>query len=427
VAACHSVDYGPDIEREIERLDDLLAVAQPELQPMPRRGLAIALLEGIDSERVENLGRGILDEAAAAITRLEKLHGDSMDILIAERRHGAAMGLARQTVLTSLERRRDRTDLIDRVLVNRVLGLPIFLGTMYAVFVFTFTVAEQPMEWIEAGFGWLGGVIAGLWPAGSESILQSLIVDGIIGGVGGVLAFLPNIVLLFLAISLLLRRTLFAGGGLPFLMELPPYRMPTLRSIGQHVAERSWLYVRKAGTIILGISIVMWAMATFPRLDQDTVVHDGSGAETRTADLTDEELASAQLSHSLVGRMGRAMEPVIAPMGFDWRIGTALIGAFAAKEVFVAQLGIVYSLGNTDETGAAHLRESLRADYSPLAGFCIMLFALIASPCMATVAVIRRESGSWRWAAFQFLGLTVLAWIVTVIVYQTGTLLGLGA
>ena len=197
------VDYGTDIEREIERLDGLLTVADPNLEPMKRRGLAIALLEGIDTERVENVGRGILDAASEAVVRLERLHNDPMDILIAERRHGAAMGLARQTVKTSAERRRDLTDLIDRVLVNRVLGMPIFLGTMYAVFLFTFTVGDTPMGWIESGFGWLGGVIGSLWPAGSESLLRSLIVDGMIGGVGGVLVFLPNIVLLFLAISLL--------------------------------------------------------------------------------------------------------------------------------------------------------------------------------------------------------------------------------
>jgi len=197
------VDYGPDIEREIERLDGLLAVADPALEPMARRGLAVALLEGINLERTQDLGREILNAAREAIVRLERLHGDPMDILIAERRHGAAMGLARQTVRTSAERRRDLTDLIDRVLINRVLGMPIFLGTMYAVFLFTFTVGDAPMGWIESGFGRLGEMIGSLWPAGSESLLRSLIVDGVIGGVGGVLVFLPNIVLLFLAISLL--------------------------------------------------------------------------------------------------------------------------------------------------------------------------------------------------------------------------------
>jgi ferrous iron transport protein B len=522
------VDYGPDMEKEIERIDGLLEVTDPHMNPMARRGLAIALLEGADTDRTRGVGEGIRNEARQAAIRIERLLGDPIDILIAERRHGAAAGLAKQTVRTSTERRQDLTDRIDRVLVNRVLGLPIFLAIMYAVFWFTFTVAEAPMGWIEAGFGWLGEGIASFWPAGSESLLKSLIVDGIIGGVGGVLVFLPNIVLLFLAISLLedsgymaraaflmdrvmksiglhgksfipmllgfgcsipaimatrtiesrrarmttmlviplmscsarvpiyaliipaffamqwrawvlwsmyligialalgaawlLRATIFAGRGLPFLMELPPYRMPTTRSILMHVSERSWLYLRKAGTIILAISIVMWALATFPRLDAE----DLHAASPVSSVESGRELAARQLDHSVAGRLGHAMEPVLKPMGFDWRIGTALVGAFAAKEVFVSQMGIVFSVESPDESGAGHLREQLRSNYSQLVGFCVMLFALIASPCMATVAVTRRESGSWKWAALQFSGLTVLAWIVTVIVFQAGSALGLG-
>jgi len=205
-------------------------------------------------------------------------------------------------------------------------------------------------------------------------------------------------------------------------MELPPYRLPTARSVLLHMAERSWLYMRKAGTVILGISIVMWALATFPRLEPAT----GSTEARSEVAAAKSDLAARQLANSYAGRMGRLMEPLLEPMGFDWRIGTALVGAFAAKEVFVAQMGIVYSVAAPDEGGAAKLRRQLRADYTPLVGFCIMLFALIASPCMATVAVIRRESGSWRWAAFQFFGLTTMAWIVTTLVYQSGRFLGLG-
>jgi ferrous iron transport protein B len=132
-----------------------------------------------------------------------------------------------------------------------------------------------------------------------------------------------------------------------------------------------------------------------------------------------------QLAHSFAGRIGSAIEPVIAPMGFDWRIGTALIGAFAAKEVFVAQMGIVYAVGSADEESEP-LRAVLQAAYTPLVGFCIMLFCLIATPCMATLAVTRRESGSWGWAILQFSGLTALAWVLTVLVYQIGSLLGVG-
>jgi len=164
--------------------------------------------------------------------------------------------------------------------------------------------------------------------------------------------------------------------------------------------------------MILGVTIILWALTTFPRLDVSSQA-DLAGAD-------DNAIAAAQMEHSVAGRIGHAMETVIRPMGFDWKIGTALIGAFAAKEVFVAQMGVVYSVGEADETSLT-LRERLRQDYAPLVAFCIMLFTLISSPCLATFAVVKRESNSWRWAAFQFSSLTVGAYVLTVIVYQVGS------
>ena len=209
------------------------------------------------------------------------------------------------------------------------------------------------------------------------------------------------------------RSTLFKGESVPFVMELPPYRMPTLKGVLIHMWERGSLYLKKAGTLILAVSILLWAMTSFPRL------------ETVDPGLSAEEQQAAELSHTIAGRIGHAMEPVIKPLGFDWRIGTAMIGAFAAKEVFVAQMGIVHSVGEADEESES-LREKLRAAYSPLVGFCIMLFMLISAPCMATIAVTKRESNSWKWALFQLGGLTVLAYVVTLIVYQIGSALGIG-
>jgi ferrous iron transport protein B len=206
----------------------------------------------------------------------------------------------------------------------------------------------------------------------------------------------------------LLRTTVFKGEAAPFVMELPPYRLPTPRSVLFHMWERGWLYLKKAGTIILGISIVLWAMTNYPKKPESV----DAGPKT-------------ELEYSIAGRIGHAMEPILKPMGFDWRIGTALIGAFAAKEVFVAQMGIVYSVGEADEESQA-LRDKLRDNYSPLVGFCIMLFCLISAPCMATIAVTKRESNSWGWALFQLGGLTFLAYVLTVIVYQAGSLIGIG-
>jgi ferrous iron transport protein B len=197
--------------------------------------------------------------------------------------------------------------------------------------------------------------------------------------------------------------------------------------------QRGWLYVRKAGTIILAVSIIMWFITSYPKkhaLDPDSAAAETprqqvAAAPAPPAAQVEESIQSEQLAYSIAGRVGHAIEPALKLMGFDWRIGTALIGAFAAKEVFVAQMGIVYSLGEVDQTSAA-LRDKLQAKYSPLTAFCIMLFCLIGAPCMATVAVTRSESGSWGWALLQWGGLTLLAFVVTTIVYQVGCLVGIG-
>jgi ferrous iron transport protein B len=219
-------------------------------------------------------------------------------------------------------------------------------------------------------------------------------------------------------------------------MELPPYRMPTMRGVLVHMWERGWLYVKKAGTVILGISVVMWALATFPRKTEFDTDYDGRLAAIEALEWSEEDLdqqvsalenerQAEILAYTVAGRIGHGLEPILRPLGFDWRIGTALIGAFAAKEVFVAQMGIVYAVGEADEESSA-LRRQLRENYNALQGFCIMLFCLISAPCMATIAATRRESNSWGWAMLQLGGLTVLAYFVTLIVYQAGSLLGIG-
>jgi len=224
------------------------------------------------------------------------------------------------------------------------------------------------------------------------------------------LIYLTGIVLAIICIKAM-RLTIFKGETTPFVMELPPYRMPTLRSILIHTWQRGWMYLRKAGTIILGISIVLWVAGSYPKPSGELA-----------AELGPEQVHQAQLEYSVVGRLGKAIEPVLRPLGFDWKIGTALIGATAAKEVFVSQLAIVYSVGSDDERSQS-LRQKLQANYTPLVGFCIMLFCLISTPCVATIAITKQETNSWGWAMFQFFGLTVLAYVVTLIVYQLGSLI----
>ena len=235
----------------------------------------------------------------------------------------------------------------------------------------------------------------------------------------------------------LLRRTLFRGESTPFVMELPPYRVPTAKGLLVHMWERGWLYLKKAGTIILGVSVIMWALTTFPQKRAFERDYEAALAAAETQSLDDaarrERMTAIEgtrnaelLAYTFAGRIGHGLEPILRPLGFDWRIGTALIGACAAKEVFVAQLGIVFAVGEAGAEPSA-LREKLQKNYTPLTAFCIMLFCLISAPCMATVAVTWRESNSWKWALLQFGGLTVLAYIITLLVYQAGALAGIGA
>ena len=211
--------------------------------------------------------------------------------------------------------------------------------------------------------------------------------------------------------------------------------MPTLRSILLYMLERTMMYLHKAGTFILTASIILFLFNTLPEKPKEMYTKDYA-AETvkveQATNLSEQEKKSRiqtlsaekekdRLQYSIAGRIGNAMTVVFRPIGFDWKICSALIGAFAGKELFVSQLGILNSFGDAEEN-ATSLREKLRADYTPLQGFCIMLFCLITMPCIATVAVVKRETNSWKWMFFQMLGLTLLAYLITLAVYQIGLL-----
>ncbi|MBC8366865.1 ferrous iron transporter B, partial [bacterium] len=227
-------------------------------------------------------------------------------------------------------------------------------------------------------------------------------------------------IFLGLIMARVLRKTLLGGSEAPFVMELPPYRMPSKRSIFLHMWNRSAMYLRKAGTIILGISIVLWALMSFPKPEQYEVDIQLGQSVAMSEAAAEQARAAEDLRYSLAGRIGRMLEPVTAPMGFDWRINTAFLGAFAAKEVFVAQMAIVFAMedGGEDSLG---LRTVLTRNYSAAQGLAILIFALLATPCMATVAITRRESGRWGWAALQWGGLTGMAYILATLAYQLGS------
>jgi ferrous iron transport protein B len=211
----------------------------------------------------------------------------------------------------------------------------------------------------------------------------------------------------------ILRSTVLRGESAAFVMELPPYRMPSWLGLLKHTWRNAREYLQKAGTLILSVSIILWALSTYPRPTRPTPVLGLSPAQQH----------AENLSHSWAGRIGRTLEPVLQPIGFDWKLGTALLGAVAAKEIFVSQLAIVNAVGEEDTRS---LREILRQQYTPLQGFCILLFMLIGWPCVATLAATRKESGHWRWAFYQVAGLTLLAYGLTLAVYQIGRIMGWG-
>ena len=226
-----------------------------------------------------------------------------------------------------------------------------------------------------------------------------------------------------------MKSTLFKGDGEVYLMELPPYRMPTLKSLMFHMWDRGKMYLQKAATIILFTSVLLFICNTYPEKkvfdkDYDTLISQNAHDKETVAALENERLAEA-MAYTVSGRVGQALQPVFRPIGFDWQVTTASIGALAAKEVFVAQMGILYSEGSADENSEG-LRAKLRENYSPLQAFCIMLFCLLSIPCLATLVIIRKELNSWKMAFIEAGALFSLAYIVTFVVYQLGTLFKIG-
>ncbi len=223
-----------------------------------------------------------------------------------------------------------------------------------------------------------------------------------------------------MCVGWLFRRTLFKGQPSPFLLELPPYRAPALRNVVMTMWERASEFLRRAGTIILAISIVLWFLVAYPQ-------------RTPLPNETKEQAAGEQLRHSYAGRLGRLIEPVVRPLGFDWKMGIGLIGSFAAREVLVSTLATVYNVGEADETSVG-LREALRREkypdgrpvYTPLVAVSLMVFFVLACQCISTIAIVRRETNSWRWAAFMVAYMTALAYLGSLVVYQVGRVLGLG-
>jgi ferrous iron transport protein B len=274
-----------------------------------------------------------------------------------------------------------------------------------------------------------GLLIAALYPPDAERPLaQGLLLVGM---------YLFGTLVAF-ACAAVLGRTLLKGPRVPLLLEMPPYRLPHWPSVVRMMLQKSSLFVREAGGVILVCTLVMWALLSFPReprlpLDYDALRASaaaelaGEPLDARLAALDAEE-SGARLRASYGGRLGHAVEPVLAPLGFDWKIGIGIVGAFAAREVFVSTLAVVYGLDENEDEGSLALRERLRAErrpdgtpvYTPLVCFSLMVFFALACQCMSTLAVCKRETRSWRWPAFLFVYMTTLAWMASFVVYQGG-------
>ena len=504
------IHYGALIESAIREVKAKLQECGLLLDDYTPRYLAIKLIEGdeeimrelgVDMQRIEVLLEEIRE-------RIKSEFKDTAENVINDAKYGFIAGALKETyVPKKKEESKTLTDKIDNVVTNKWLGYPIFLLALFITFNATFVVGVYPMEWIEAGVevlaSWLRGVMA-------PGMFRDLLVDGIISGVGGVLVFLPNILILYFFISLMessgymaraafimdklmhhiglhgrsfiplfmgfgcnvpaimatrtienrnarmitilivplmscsarlpiflllagtffsqsagvalfsmyiigvalaalmavvFRKTLFSKEETPFVMELPPYRMPSVKTMVRDTWEKGVQYLRKIGTTILVGSIVIWALSYFPLNSQQLEVN-------------------TQLENSYLGRIGKAVQPVLEPLGFDWKASVALVTGVTAKEIVVSTLGVLYSV---DEDEAVSLSDKLLSAtdengeplYNSAVAISLMLFVLIYLPCIGTLATIKSETGSWWWAVFVALYTIVLAWVVSFVVYQS--------
>ncbi|MEF2145324.1 MAG: ferrous iron transport protein B [Desulfovibrionaceae bacterium] len=539
------ISYSTDMDEALLEMEGLINDANFLTDRYPARWLALKYLEGDEQIRVEGRKAGPLSASLEAIAARVELHcrktlDTDPEAIIADYRYGFIASLMKRGVVrrgTSLTRI-ELSDKIDRVVTSPVIGPLLMLFVLYAMFQITFTIGDVPLGWVENFFGWLGETTESLLPDG---LLRSMIVSGVIDGVGGVLGFVPLIVIMFLMLAFLedlgymarmaymldrvfkafglhgcsvmpfiisggipggcavpgvmaartlrspkerlatilttpfmvcgakvpvfillvaaffpdsagdamfwitlgawamallvakfLRMTVLRGEPTPFLMELPPYRMPTLRGVLLHTWERAWQYIKKAGTTILGISILFWAAMTFPQLPTERVAEfdaQRTAVEART-DLDEtarEELLAevdniqgeTALQNSLAGRVGQAFESVTRVAGFDWRVNIALIGGVAAKEVIVSTLGTAYSLGEIDAEEAAPLSARLAADksFTMATAVSLIIFILLYAPCFVTVVAMAKEA-SWGWAGFALVFNTGLAFGLATAAFQ---------
>ncbi|RLD38366.1 MAG: ferrous iron transport protein B [Bacteroidetes bacterium] len=562
------INYGLDLEESINKIQsDIKVKGNYNLTDLiSSRFLAIKLLENDDKtkERISNCHNAdrIKHTTKKAQQKLQKTYKENPETLIADAKYAFIAGALKETLKTGATRKWENVHIIDAFLTNKIFAFPLFLGFMWLMFYTTFNLGEYPMNWIDSGITFISEILRDTMPNG---MLKDLFIDGIIGGVGGVIVFLPNILILFFFISLMedtgymarvafimdklmhkiglhgrsfipmlmgfgcnvpaimatrtienrndrlltmlinpfmscsarlpvyiliigaffpdrastvlfsiytfgilvaiivaiiFKKTIFKANESPFVMELPPYRIPTLRNTVKHIWFKAKQYLQKMGGIILIASIIIWAAGYFPRKisfsqDYDTQIQQAQEEYDNTIILTPSLNRSKQKElnlklqskiHSLemakeserqagsyIGKLGKFVEPVIAPLGFDWKMGVSLIAGAAAKEIVVSTIGVLYQANSEEEPEVLtkRLQNAVYEDgprkgnpvFSPLVAISFLIFVLIYFPCIAVVAAVKRESGSWKWAAFLVVYSTTLAWILSFLVYQIGSLI----
>ena len=548
------VKYNRDIEALIAELTLMLETEFHGHHPHPVRWTAIKLLESdqMVKKSLEELSPELEEKvnqmAARSRFRLENIFHDDPEIVLTDDRYGFIAGIVKEVVTLSPRKRADMSRNIDLVLTNRFMGFPIFIFFIWAMFQLTFSLGAHPMEWIESGVTFLSARLDLLLPA---SLLKDLFLDGVVAGIGSVIVFLPNILILFFCIALfedtgymartaflmdrvmhmvglhgksfipmlmgfgcnvpaimatrslenrkdriltilitpfmscsarlpvyiilagtffgpragtvifalyftgivvailsgrLFRSTLLKGQDAPFVMELPPYRVPMVRSLVIHMWDRSKMFLKKMGGVILVGSIIIWALSTFPRLENYTMDYTGDIEKiTRQATLSasadtdgdhrgeispemlekiselEKKKNQEEVAHSFIGTLGKTMEPIFLPLGIDWRCGVALLTGLVAKEVVVSTMGVLYGIGDGE---ADALKAALKkSGMTPLSALSMMVFVLLYVPCLATIFAIWREtSAGWAW--FNLVYTTTIAWGISFLIYQGGVLLG---
>ncbi|MCP4650829.1 MAG: ferrous iron transport protein B [PVC group bacterium] len=536
-----SIGYGADIQAELKKIEDVLVQDKLILEKYPSSWLAIKLLEK-DDEVLRKIKKSkyadeVLEQSEQSIQYLEGIFNDTPEAIIADGRYGFISGACSEAVGLNYELRHSVSDKIDGFLINKFLGLPIFLGLMWIVFKLTFTVSIPLMNLIESGVGGVAALVGSLFPA--ETALKSLIVDGVISGVGSVLVFLPIILIVFLAmaflegsgymaraafimdrlmhkiglhgrsfipmllgfgcnvpaimaarsiedkkdrmvtilvnsfmscgarlpvyalfiaaffpqdmagnvlfslyllgmlvavlIAKLFRKYLFRGEAAPFVMELPPYRMPTVKSILIHMWDKAAMYLKKAGTIIFAGCVIVWFLSNYPQdvsysRNYDALLQSQKGYIEQIVEL-EKQREAEKLKKSYAGSLGRLTVPIFRPLGFgDWRLSVALISGIVGKEIVVGTLGTLYAVGDDSAALGRALRNIERTDgsklFTPLVAYSFMVFVLLYIPCMATIAVIKQETNSWLWALFAVFYTTGVAWVASFVIYQGGRLIG---